>query len=93
MKNIIVTAISTAILISSQISLAEEMEKCQVMKDGKNIIKANKGDCKTAAHSCAGQNSAGEKDAFIVVPKGKCEQINKGNYTDIKPEVKDKLEL
>lgn len=94
MKNLIYGAISAAILLGSQTLLAEEdMEKCSPMKNGKNIIKANKADCKTANHSCAGQNSAGEPDAFIIVPKGQCEQINKGDFTKVQPSVKDRLEM
>lgn len=49
-----------------------KMEQCF------GIAKAGKNDCagKSSAHSCAGTaKKDGEKDSFVLVPKGTCEKI------------------
>lgn len=54
------------------------MEKCF------GIAKAGKNDCasKTANHACAGQATKnGDKNSFIVVPKGTCDKIVGGSTT------------
>lgn len=54
------------------------MEKCY------GIAKAGKNDCasKTANHACAGQSTKdGDKNSFLVVPKGTCEKIVGGSLT------------
>jgi len=43
------------------------------------INAANKNDCKTVGHSCAGQDSkAHDANAFVEVPTGLCEKIAGG---------------
>lgn len=100
-KLALVSAITAAVSLSmaAHAAMGDKMtggmshgEKCVAMKDGKNIVKANKNDCKSASHSCAGQAKAGEADSWIYVPKGQCAKINSGNYTGISKETKDKLE-
>jgi uncharacterized membrane protein len=92
-KTIISIALGTAMSVSTAIAADKALEKCSVVKNGKGIIKANKGDCKTAAHSCAGQNTPGEVDAFIVVPAGECIKINQGDFSGVDEKVKEKLEI
>jgi len=49
-----------------------KMEQCF------GIAKAGKNDCagKSSAHSCAGMaKKDGEKDSFVLVPKGTCDKI------------------
>ncbi len=50
------------------------MEKCA------GIAKAEKNDCGTSKHSCAGQASKdGDKEEWIYVPTGTCEKIVNGS--------------
>jgi len=54
------------------------MEKCY------GIAKAGKNDCasKSAGHACAGQSTKdGDKQSFLLVPKGTCERIVGGSTT------------
>jgi uncharacterized membrane protein len=70
------------------------MEKCSVVKNGVGMIKAHKADCNTVngKNSCAGQNTAGEKEAWIFVPKGQCEKINAGDCSGISTDTRARLE-
>lgn len=44
------------------------------------INAANKNDCQSPGHSCAGQDSkARDPNAFVAVPKGLCEKIDGGS--------------
>ena len=94
MKTSIITAIAAAIALTPFSAFAEEnnMDKCKVVKDGKGMIKASKSDCATASHSCAGQNAAGDAEAWLKVPKGQCEKINAGDFSGIDQVTKDKIE-
>lgn len=92
MKKTLMTAVAAAITLTVGVASAQEMEKCQVVKDGKGLIKANKADCKSATHNCAGQNAAADAEAWIMVPKGQCEKINKGDMSGVSQEIKDKIE-
>ncbi|MGI4775950.1 MAG: hypothetical protein ACRYE9_03355 [Janthinobacterium lividum] len=42
-----------------------DMEKCKVVKDG--------------------------KESWVMVPKGECDKVNKGDYSNVSDEVKEKL--
>lgn len=102
----IFAAVVAAVTLTAGSALAEaDMEKCKVVdKDGKGLIKAHKGDCKTSVqsdknasemqdvHSCAGGNVAHDPEAWIFVPKGECMKINAGDFTGISQEIKDKIE-
>ena len=49
-------------------------EKCY------GVAKAGMNDCKSGMHGCKGKAKAdGEKDSFIVVPKGTCAKIAGGS--------------
>jgi uncharacterized membrane protein len=49
-------------------------EKCY------GVVKSGKNDCKTLSNACAGHAMEdGQKDAFLVVPKGTCERIVGGS--------------
>ncbi|MBI4385108.1 MAG: DUF2282 domain-containing protein [Nitrospinae bacterium] len=48
----------------------EGMEKCF------GVAKAGMNDCKSGLHDCKGKARAnGEKDSFLLVPKGTCDKI------------------
>lgn len=92
-KSGILTAVAAAVTLMASTASAEgDMEKCKVVKDGKGLIKAHKTDCKSGAHSCAGQNDANDPEAWISVPKGQCEKINAGDFSGVSQDVKDKIE-
>ncbi len=88
MKNINTTLITTAITGAlalgmysgiSQAAEKVEMEKCY------GVVKAGKNDCQTAASSCAGTaKKDGQKDAWILIPKGTCEKIVGGTLASAK---------
>jgi uncharacterized membrane protein len=67
--------------------------QCNPVYNGKNLVKAGQTDCasKLATHSCAGQNSANEPGAWILLPAGVCDKINTGNIQDIPAEQKTTL--
>jgi len=93
-KKIIVGSIAAALTLASSVAFAgTEHEKCKVVdKDGKGLIKAGKADCAGSGNSCAGTNKAGDPNAWIMVPKGKCADINQGNFADLPDSIKDKIE-
>ena len=93
-KSSIIASIATAVTLAAGMSSAEtSMEKCSVVgKNGQGLIKAHKADCADSGHSCAGQNSAGDAKAWIIVPKGDCAKINAGDFTNVSQDIKDKLE-
>ncbi len=91
--NLLATAFAAAALSVSS-GQAAEMEKCKVVgKDGKGLIKEFKGACNTSTHSCAGQNKAGDPEAWILVPEGECAKINAGDTSGVAPSVREKLDL
>ncbi len=66
-------AIGATALTSTQV-LAAEKERCY------GVAKAGKNDCATKTSSCAGTSKVdGQKDAFIVVPKGLCDRLASGS--------------
>lgn len=80
-KNIFKSMIVTGFcLVTAESSQAADMEKCKLVgPDGKGLILAHKCDCASKGkYSCAGQNPAGDPDAWIFVPKGVCEKIAGG---------------
>lgn len=87
-------AVVAAVSLASGAAFAADadMEKCVVMKDGKNIVKESKGDCKGSKHDCAGKNNAGDADAFIMVPKGQCHMILSGDFSGVSKDIKNKIE-
>lgn len=88
----ILSALTAAIALSASGANAEGMEECKVVgEDGKGLIKAHKGDCKTPGTSCAGGNPPDDPNAWILVPQGQCEKINKGDFEGVSDEIKDKI--
>jgi uncharacterized membrane protein len=92
-------AITTAISLATMGSVQAHgeppvgMEKCiPVNKQGVNIIKKGHSDCGSGKSACAGLNVAHEKEAWITVPKGTCEQIHAGNWQAVPQNVCDRLE-
>jgi len=53
----------------------------------------HKADCAAKNASCAGHNSAGDPEAWILVPAGECAKINKGDYIGVSKEIMDKLDV
>ena len=70
----VVAAIGAASI--SHPAKAADSEKCY------GVAKAGKNDCQTNVSSCAGTNKMdGNKQAFILLPKGSCEKIDGGSLT------------
>jgi uncharacterized membrane protein len=71
------SVLSAAIaLVSSAATAADrpESEKCY------GVVKAGANDCETATNSCAGTSAQdGQKDAWVLVPKGLCEKLVGGS--------------
>ncbi|WP_434357557.1 DUF2282 domain-containing protein [Parasalinivibrio latis] len=81
-KNFAVAAAVTGLLALGATTLttapahAAEKEKCY------GVVKAGKNDCATASSSCAGTSKTdGQKDAFVMVPKGLCDRLAGGSKT------------
>lgn len=94
-KSKLITAITAAVALSASAAYgsSDSMEKCKVVdKEGQGLIKAHKADCAGGSLSCAGQNKAGEPDAWIFVPKGECKKINAGDFSGVSKEIKEKIE-
>ncbi|WP_162063600.1 DUF2282 domain-containing protein [Vibrio taketomensis] len=77
-SNLAVTAAITGLLamgtLTAAPAVAAEKEKCY------GVSKAGKNDCATKTSSCAGTaKEDGQKDAFVVVPKGLCDKLVGGN--------------
>jgi uncharacterized membrane protein len=71
-----------------------DMEKCKVVDShGKGLIIEHKSDCASKSSSCAGHNKAGDADAWILVPKGECDKINKGDLSGVSDEIKAKVDM
>lgn len=93
MNNKMFLALGAALAVSVSASAAVEMEKCKVVdKNGKGLIKASKGDCGGTNNSCAGNNLAGDPEAWIMVPKGQCAKINQGDFSGVDDSVKNRIE-
>lgn len=74
------------------------MEKCTVTDDkGHGLIKAHMAECKTESTSCAGQNAAGDPNAWILVPAGECTKIQTaaktGDFSGVSDTIKDKIDI
>ena len=71
---LIAAAVTGAIAVSATAAQAAEIEQCY------GVAKAGKNDCKTDAHSCAGQSKVDKDPAsFVDLPAGMCEKINGGS--------------
>ena len=77
---LIATAVAAAVSASFAVAPAaaadKKMEKCF------GVVKAKANDCNTATSSCAGTSKVdGQKDAWVLVPKGLCERLVGGSTT------------
>ncbi|WP_114767725.1 DUF2282 domain-containing protein [Vibrio rhodolitus] len=77
-SNLAVTAAITGLLamgtLTAAPAVAADKEKCY------GVSKAGKNDCATKTSSCAGTaKEDGQKDAFVVVPKGLCDKLVGGS--------------
>lgn len=97
-KSVYLTSIAAALGICAGTANADShnggMEKCTVTNaDGKGLIKAHQGACQTPTSSCSGQNTAGDPNAWILVPTGECQKINAGDLSGVDQSVIDKIEV
>lgn len=75
--------VAALVALASGSAVAGKGEKCKIVYNGKGLIKAHKADCsgktgKNEKNSCAGQNDAGDPNAWIFLPKGSCTKIEGG---------------
>lgn len=62
--------------MSKMMGNIEGMEKCY------GVAKANRNDCGTSSHNCAGESKIErDKSAWILVPTGTCDKIAGGSKT------------
>jgi uncharacterized membrane protein len=91
---LLATAFAAAAFSISGANAGDNTEKCKVVDaHGKGLIKEHQGQCATSKHSCAGHNEKGDNEAWILVPKGECEKINKGDLSGVDETVKGKIEV
>lgn len=91
---LLATAFAAAAFSVGSANADGEMEKCKVVdENGKGLIKEHKGDCASKSSSCAGHNGPGDAEAWILVPKGECDKINKGDFSGVDDKIKDKIEM
>lgn len=79
-KSLARSALAAALALGTTgITLAADkpaMEKCY------GVVKAGKNDCQTATSACAGTSTQdGQKDAWVLLPKGTCEKVVNGSTT------------
>ncbi len=91
----ILAALSTvALSLSTNSALAAgSMEKCKVSVGNKGYIKAGLGDCGNKNNSCKGNNGEGDPHAWVMVPEGKCQQINNGNFENVSQDIQEKIRV
>ena len=78
LKNALFSAIAVGALGLASTAPAHAADK-MAMQKCYGINAANKNDCHTIGHSCAGQDKvARDPNAFIAVPKGLCQKIDGG---------------
>lgn len=74
-----VMAVALTAAMTPKSAQAAEKEKCY------GVAAAGKNDCQTATSSCAGTSKIdGQKDAFLVVPKGLCGKLVSGSLEPMK---------
>jgi uncharacterized membrane protein len=78
-KSLAASAITAAIALA----LTGTAQAAEKKTDGEKcygVVKAGKNDCKTLSSACAGHSTDdGQKDAFLVLPKGTCERLVGGS--------------
>ena len=86
------SALATALVLGlGSIASAADMKQGKAAPMGAmakcyGINAANKNDCKSPGHSCAGQDTkARDPNAFVAVPAGLCEKIDGGSTKPATP--------
>jgi uncharacterized membrane protein len=77
------TLVTSTLAAVAALGLAGDAGAAEKKADGEKcygVVKTGKNDCKTLSNACAGHSiEDGQKDAFLVVPKGTCERIVGGS--------------
>lgn len=77
------TFVTSTLAAVVALGLAGNAQAAEKKADGEKcygVVKSGKNDCKTLSNACAGHSMEdGQKDAFLVVPKGTCERIVGGS--------------
>ena len=81
---VLVSAVSGLLIMSGtgfsptvEAATAETKANTNTKEKCYGVAKAGKNDCATKTSSCAGSAKVdGQKDAFIMVPKGLCDRLN-----------------
>lgn len=78
--------LTLGLMATASPAFANDKEKMGGMMDQKGmekcfgVAKAGMNDCKSGLHGCKGKAKAdGEKDSFVLVPRGTCSKIVAGN--------------
>ena len=78
-KNLALVGAVSGLLIMAGTGFSPEAEAAGAKEKCYGVAKAGKNDCATKTSSCAGSSKVdGQKDAFIMVPKGLCDRLNGG---------------
>lgn len=75
-------------------SMDMNSEYCTVTdKDGNNVVKAGQADCNSMVKmNCkAGSNVDGDANASILVPKGQCDNVKKGDFSGMSSSMASKI--
>lgn len=78
-SNLAVSAAISSVLLMGGAAISTDAEAAAKEKCY-GVVKAGKNDCATKTSSCAGTaKEDGQKDAFVVVPKGLCDKLVGGS--------------
>ncbi|HKI74871.1 MAG TPA: DUF2282 domain-containing protein [Pseudomonadales bacterium] len=89
LTNAVAGVISLGIMGLTQTAYADNMAK---MEKCYGVNAANKNDCASPGHSCAGQDAkARDPNAFILVPAGLCTKLDGGSTAKGESMSKDKM--
>ena len=79
-KSAIAGVIAMGIMATGGSAFAKDAMKHEGMEKCFGVAKAGQNDCKAGAHACKGKAAKdGEKDSFLMVPKGTCDKIVGGS--------------
>ncbi len=79
-KSVLVASAMIAALTLTAAPVAQAKDKANAKEKCFGIAKAGQNDCATANTSCAGTSTTdGQKNAWMLMPKGTCEKIVGGS--------------
>lgn len=79
-KSVLAASAMIAALTLTAVSAAQAKDKADAKEKCFGIAKAGHNDCATANSSCSGTSTEdGQKDAWMLTPKGTCEKIVGGS--------------